>query len=815
MLKRSVCMLVFSLLKIEESTPFLEFWIEAISAKTKSPIVLVGTQLEKTKDKDAPKRLQQKWEEKYSHISIKVMGVNLEKGEGIDLVKAHVQNAVIRETTMGETLPTTVLALEKKIIKEAESTVPPVIDRQKLVTLCHSCNITDEREIQRAARALSDLGSIVTFDNDPNLFDTFVISPKWLTEFLAYTLEYSSRYVKTGQLEHKDLSALYRGSSFQGFARLFHKLLLILENFELVFPLEPFGGSPETKFTGKSLIPFLLPPKKPDNFNKLFPDNLRSEQRQVGRRYEFEHIPYGFFGKLTIAVLHYCQLRSIWGGGLILLREIDDHNEEILITVEGNVLTLTFRSTNRIPTVRHVIECVDTILREYKLEDNYRIFIPCSHCKEENAEPYLFTLDECESMAISGKLYINCQRDNSLTPVGLDQLVPDLTMKDVEESKINFSELLQLQLIGSGGAATVYKAQWEGQDVAMKVIRVGEGETPTDFERQQFSKVFNEFRREAAVMSGLEHPNLVSLKGVCLEPLCILTEYLENGDLYNYLHTKNVFGWPLILKAALDIAQGMQFLHSAQPPIIHRDLKSPNILLNSVTAEQQIIAKVADFGLSGSVRSVSNVEVANPSWLAPEILRKEEFTTRCDVYSYGVILWEMLSRDTFFAEFQHLSQIEEAVKNAKRPKIPPCPSPYKRLIKDCWHQEPRKRPTFKEIKERLLREQENILREINYDDLLPSFHHDHPPKGPPYRLLNSHDYKNPKTILLSPSSEIPKKRAPPISSGINLTPIQTTDSLRDLTVDSKSKTESSSEAILTPRFDDDTSSGFFAKQEIV
>ena len=137
---------------------------------------------------------------------------------------------------------------------------------------------------------------------------------------------------------------------------------------------------------------------------------------------------------------------------------------------------------------------------------------------------------------------------------------------------------------------------------------------------------FAEFRREVWLMSGLVHPNLVVLKGICTEPLCILMEFMNHGDLYQFIHHSRDdqgpggddaasppagdalprFGWSLMVKLALDVALGMRFLHNITPPITHRDLKSPNILLSlladpgtAVAADgSNVMAKVADFGLS-------------------------------------------------------------------------------------------------------------------------------------------------------------------------------------------------------------------------
>lgn len=150
------------------------------------------------------------------------------------------------------------------------------------------------------------------------------------------------------------------------------------------------------------------------------------------------------------------------------------------------------------------------------------------------------------------------------------------------------------ECIGQGSYATVYKGKWKGSVVAIKQIdlkTMGRGEDLTT--------KFGEFRREVLLMSGLEHKNIVALKGVCLKPFCMITEFLPYGDLRHYLENpKNEINWTVRLRIAIDIAQGMVFLHTTTPAIIHRDLKSPNILLGVTQTPPKVIAKVADFGLS-------------------------------------------------------------------------------------------------------------------------------------------------------------------------------------------------------------------------
>lgn len=184
-------------------------------------------------------------------------------------------------------------------------------------------------------------------------------------------------------------------------------------------------------------------------------------------------------------------------------------------------------------------------------------------------------------------------------------------------------------------------------------------------------------------------------------------------------------GWPLRLKIALDIALGMNYLHSATPPFIHRDLKSPNILLLSTDYRAEQCAKVGDFGLSSRMyvpsykeKSVTR-DVANPTWLAPEIIREEEFDVSSDVYSYGIILWELLVRKHPYAEYrtQFMFELEDIIKRGTRPTIPlDCPTEYAALITRCVSDHPDERPAFFDVIKLLVSMAADLAPELRIPD---------------------------------------------------------------------------------------------------
>jgi len=211
----------------------------------------------------------------------------------------------------------------------------------------------------------------------------------------------------------------------------------------------------------------------------------------------------------------------------------------------------------------------------------------------------------------------------------------------------------------------------------------------------------------------------------------VVTEFCPYGDLYSYLESRRKRELPLpihyTMKCLSDIAQGMQFLHTATPPILHRDLKSPNILVCEIAPDEAdlpedtrfptptflspdretspVAVKVADFGLSMKTTGpLTERVVDNPIWLAPELLAKQPYSSASDVYAFGIIANEMFSLKLPFddTEYTYLWQLEKKIIEGMRPSIPEnVPLAMRNLIQKCWHADPQKRPSFSIISKRI------------------------------------------------------------------------------------------------------------------
>jgi hypothetical protein len=254
--------------------------------------------------------------------------------------------------------------------------------------------------------------------------------------------------------------------------------------------------------------------------------------------------------------------------------------------------------------------------------------------------------------------------------------------------------------IASGSYGDLYKGTYCSQEVAIKVLKA-ERVTP---------EMQTEFAQEVYIMRKVRHKNVVQFIGACTKPptLCIVTEYMSGGSVYDYLHKqKGTFKLPSLLKVAIDISKGMNYLH--QNNIIHRDLKAANLLM-----DENEVVKVADFGVARvkAQTGVMTAETGTYRWMAPEVIEHKPYDHKADVFSFAIVLWELL---TGKLPYEYLTPIQAAVgvvQKCLRPTIPKHTHPkITELLEKCWQQDPASRPDFTEIIESL----QQIAKEIGDD----------------------------------------------------------------------------------------------------
>jgi serine/threonine protein kinase len=282
-------------------------------------------------------------------------------------------------------------------------------------------------------------------------------------------------------------------------------------------------------------------------------------------------------------------------------------------------------------------------------------------------------------------------------------------MSDVDQfghaPDISSNEVNMAKKIGEGQFGLVYEGKCRGVTVAIKVLHAVE----------MSSEDIEDFKKEVGIMVHLRHPNIVLLMGACYESskFMIITELMKT-DLGSVIHSKDfTVGLSTKIKLSKDIANGLAWLHLSKPPILHRDIKPTNILV-----DHSMNAKLCDFGLS-SVRKKKYIKddgdaPGSPLWMAPEVLLGDRVNEKADVYALSIVMWELFTAGDPFSEYSELEPFVNAVcRNGVRPPIPQdMDIKIQELIIKTWDRNPDNRPSCPEITQTL----DEALIHVNIHD---------------------------------------------------------------------------------------------------
>jgi hypothetical protein len=261
-------------------------------------------------------------------------------------------------------------------------------------------------------------------------------------------------------------------------------------------------------------------------------------------------------------------------------------------------------------------------------------------------------------------------------------LVSDHSLRVIELAELELGKL-----IGSGGFGEVYKGKLDNEAVAIKKLMASSR-----------GDALHEFVKEVDVLGKLHHRNVIQLLGVVIgkDAQYLVLEFAALGSVFDFIHKRDAQGrrralnWPLAWRISLDSARGMSYLHSFDPPLLHRDLKSQNLLLTD-----KYRTKLCDFGLS-RVKSMTKTmsRIGTVQWVAPEVLREERYSEQADVWSFGVILWELAARKVPFKGIPAIRiATNVAFKNWKLHIPATAPPTMAAAMRGCWRRATL-RPTF-------------------------------------------------------------------------------------------------------------------------
>ncbi|KAL5151178.1 Serine/threonine-protein kinase HT1 [Glycine soja] len=321
-------------------------------------------------------------------------------------------------------------------------------------------------------------------------------------------------------------------------------------------------------------------------------------------------------------------------------------------------------------------------------------------------------------------------------------------VETAEEWNVDMSQLFFGLKFAHGAHSRLYHGVYKEEAVAVKIIMV-----PEDDENGALaSRLEKQFIREVTLLSRLHHQNVIKFSAACRKPpvYCIITEYLAEGSLRAYLHKleHQTVSLQKLIAFALDIARGMEYIHSQG--VIHRDLKPENVLIN-----EDNHLKIADFGIACEEASCDLLadDPGTYRWMAPEMIKRKSYGKKVDVYSFGLMIWEMLTGtipyedmnpiqaafavvNKTFLNDQHGRVVQTKLltighsfglqldKNS-RPVIPSnCPPAMRALIEQCWSLQPDKRPEFWQVV-KILEQFESSLASDGTLSLVPNPCWDH------------------------------------------------------------------------------------------
>ncbi|CAF1379278.1 unnamed protein product [Adineta steineri] len=381
------------------------------------------------------------------------------------------------------------------------------------------------------------------------------------------------------------------------------------------------------------------------------------------------------FGKLPrVRAEHLLTNESI---GTFLIRESEHYPGD---------LTLSIKDENRI---QHYRIKFDLISRSYTIDDES--FFSDLHSLVQHYEI------DADGLCCRLEKVLNDKHD-TIDSIKIQKSVsPVVIVPSQISTTIDYRELQIGKLVGSGEFAEVYEGIYRKSRVAIKVLK----ETNST----------ELFLHEADIMSSLKHRNLVQLLGIAQKSdnvFYLITEFMTKGSLLHYLTTRGrtIISQKDLLGFSIDTCEGLAYLE--QNHIVHRDIAASNVLIADDNT-----AKISDFGLAKSIEItekengdsiITDKIKCRTKWTAPEALESKKYTNKSDMWSYGILLWEIFSYGRCPYPRIPADEVLINLKEGYRMEPPDgCPIEIGDIMRQAWHVNPERRASFNQILERLKR----------------------------------------------------------------------------------------------------------------
>ena len=671
-----------------------------------------------------------------------------------------------RQPVMGQLVPASYHALDRQLLKLQHevhyNAREPILHAEEFKTLVQQMNLSDiqdEKELRTATLFLCNVGSLLHYDDRSHgLHELYFIDPSWLCQMMAkvVTVREGNHYIKKGILLTKNIHQIFKDERFplhyfEQYISLLDKfeIALLLDNQRILIPSMLPKEKPSSIQLSKCLSRYIryikinVSDTPPGFWSRLLSRIMHSiqEVRLVLDKCTPRSLEESFsildsstydsfdtrlmestnvsipqqllpnfrpalpFNPVDTLDYHNVSL-EYWHSGLSYISPQSFFQIESLFDLqpriqEEGVYIVTSRNKDGMVIMCKLVDLVVSLLDDWYpgvwegSHEGLEQMVPCCKCiSEEAVSPCEFKIKDCIQLIKDNKYSAYCTQHGSIP---LAELVPDLMLSDIrkdfllEESQVEFLEE-ESSLLGSGSFSKVYRGRYKQKPVAVKT-----------YTAERMVDAFSELRKEAILLQKCYHPCLVCMVGVLIHHrVALVLEKAPLGSLDKILIEKQQpIDRVVIHRMAVQVAAALKFLHSNG--IIFRDLKASNVLVWSLDPESLCHCKVTDFGIASLLFPIGSRGLCGAkSFIAPEVLHSSVYDHRADIFSFGMLLYQMLTRRYPYHNITTV-RIDAAVRAGERPGLEDVPAVntayyyLTRLMQRCWNDDPIQRPPTGDI----------------------------------------------------------------------------------------------------------------------